>query len=366
MATSALSFGMQVTGRSHVASVSCRLRTARCGFTLVELLVVIAIIGALIALLLPAVQSARETARRTQCNNNLKQIGLAVLNFESSTGWLPPAGAYGPFHEAVRWSSSHWRLELRSGTNHSWLARILPQLELQTLYDQFDPAVHVAKNLSQPQAKQPAMLLCPSDDGRGRFFAWSEPDSEQTYPFGKSNYAGFVSPFHIDDLYTYGALKLYGQKLKDITDGVSRTALASEVRTRDHDRDQRGVWALPWSGSSLLSFDAHPTWYGNADKEEAKGDFNFSGATLGQTQLPNSKTPDVLYECPDPAGEQIERMPCTDTPGYISAAPRSNHQGGVNSAYLDGSIHFLRDDIDEHVMAYLIAINDGQASEVPE
>jgi prepilin-type N-terminal cleavage/methylation domain-containing protein len=336
------------------------------GFTLVELLVSIAIIGTLIALLLPAVQAARETARRTQCANNLKQIGLAVVNFESSTGWLPPAGAYGPFHEAVRFHSSHWRLDLQSGTNHSWMARILPQLELQTLYDQFDPAVHVAKNLSQPQAQQPEVFLCPSDEARGRYFTWSRSDSDQTYPFGKSNYAGFVSPFHIDDLYTYGALKLYGQKLKDVTDGVSRTVAASEVRTRDHDLDQRGVWALAWSGSSLLSFDAHPTWYGKAPKEEAMGAFDFDGASLGQTQVPNGKVPDVLYECPDPVAEQIERMPCTKSPGYISAAPRSNHQEGVNSVYLDGSVHFLRNEIDEHVMAYLIAINDEQASDTPE
>jgi prepilin-type N-terminal cleavage/methylation domain-containing protein/prepilin-type processing-associated H-X9-DG protein len=341
-------------------------RRAWSAFTLVELLVSIAIIGTLVALLLPAVQAARESGRRMQCANNLKQIGLGVLNFETSTGWLPPAGAYGPIHEAVRWNSAHWRLELRSGTNHSWLARILPQLELQTLYDQFDVKVHVAKNLSQPQAQQPETLLCPSDDARGRHFAWSEPDSERTYPFGKSNYAGFVGPFHIDDLYTFGALNLYGQRLKDVTDGVSRTALASEVRTRDHDRDQRGVWALPWSGSSLLSFDAHPTWYGRLQEADPPGNFDFSNASLGQTQVPNSKTPDVLYECPDLAAEQIERMPCTDSRGYISAAPRSNHQNGVNSVYLDGSVHFLHNDIDEHVMAYLIAISDGQESVVPE
>jgi prepilin-type N-terminal cleavage/methylation domain-containing protein len=349
-------------GSAVTARGACLLH----GFTLVELLVVIAITGALIAMLLPAVQAARETARRTQCANNLKQIGLAVLNFESATAYLPPAGAFGPFHEAVRWHSSHWRLDLRSGTNHSWIARILPQMELQTLYDQFDHETHVAKNLSQPQAQQPPTLLCPSDRTSGRIYTWIDPEGSETHTFGKGNYAGFVSPFHIDDLYTYGALKLYGQKLKDVTDGVSRTLLASEVRTRDNDRDQRGTWALPWSGATLLSFDAHPTWYGRTKKDETVGDFDFAGASLGQTQVPNATIPDVLYECPDPVGEQIERMPCTDSSGYTSAAPRSSHSGGVNSVYLDGSIHFLSDEIDEHVMAYLVAINDGQVSESPQ
>jgi prepilin-type N-terminal cleavage/methylation domain-containing protein len=336
-----------------------RSRTA--GFTLVELLVSIAIIGVLVALLLPAVQAARESGRRMQCANNLKQIGLGVLNFESANRFLVPAGAYGPWQGAVRFAYGEWRIDLKSGTNHSWLARILPQLEQQALYEQFDRDTHVAKNLSQPQAQQPALLLCPSDNARGLMYGWNEAGSESSIPFAKANYAAFVSPFHIDDFYTYGAIRLYGQKLKDVTDGISNTVMASEVRTRENERDQRGAWALPWSGATLLSFDAHPSWYPLKDKNQPRdGEFDFSGASLGQTQVPNSKTPDVLYECPDLAGEQIERMPCTDNPGYMSAAPRSNHSGGVNSVYLDGSIHFLADDIDEHVMAYLVATSDGQ------
>jgi len=96
-------------------------RAAR-GFTLVELLVVIAIIGILIALLLPAVQSARESARRTQCANNLKQIGLALLNYETAQREFPPGG----LHTA------------QGGYGHSWWVRILPYIEQRAVYDKFD------------------------------------------------------------------------------------------------------------------------------------------------------------------------------------------------------------------------------------
>ena len=123
------------------------------GFTLVELLVVIAIIGILIALLLPAVQAAREAARRMQCTNNLKQIGLAMHNYHDSMKCLPFASAYnaGPFYQNV-------------GT---WAAFILPYLELQTHYDLFD-FTHPMKYDSDSTNKEAvttvvAVYLCPSD-----------------------------------------------------------------------------------------------------------------------------------------------------------------------------------------------------------
>ena len=135
------------------------------------------------------------------------------------------------------------------------------------------------------------------------------------------------------------------------------------MRTRDDEKDQRGAWALPWSGSTLLAFDAHPAWYPVSQSElgDPRDYFDFSEGSLGATQPPNGKNPDVLYDCPDLAGEQIEKMPCTVNAHYMSAAPRSNHMGGVNSAFLDGSVHFLSDDIDEATMAYLIATIDGRS-----
>jgi prepilin-type N-terminal cleavage/methylation domain-containing protein len=340
-------------------------------FTLVELLVVIAVIGVLVAMLLPAIQSAREAGRRVQCLNSVRQVALAVLDFEHINGKLPAAGRFGPLEDAMAYSPTalHMRVDLKAGTNHSWVVSVLPFMEQQVLYKQFDPARHVAANPERPQAAQPAALLCPSDDALGRMYGFRTSSEGETTPFGKANIAAFVSPFHIDDYDTAGAICLYGQELRQITDGTSRTVMLGEIRTRENERDQRGAWALPWSGASLLSVDAHPPWYplGQSESSNSRDSYTFdesSRGSTGFTQTPNSKQFDVLYECPDLAAEQLELMPCTNHPGYTSAAPRSKHPGGVTTAYLDGSGHFLRDDIDEIAFAYLVATADEQLRDV--
>ncbi len=336
----------------------------RAAFTLVELLVVIAIIGVLIALLLPAVQAAREAARRMQCESSSKQVGLAALNFEQSTARLPSAGIFDPPEMAAYDSmASHIRVNLKSGSNQSWVVALLPYLELQSLYAQFDLRRHVLANPGAPQAAQPAVLLCPSDDSLGRRYEALSATDGTPRLCGKGNYAAYVSPFHVDDVDTTGAIGLYGHELSQVVDGLSNTVAFAEVRTRDNVRDQRGAWALPWTGATLLAFDAHPTWYplDPDDAGESRGPYVFGDVSLGYTQVPNSKQVDVLYECPDLAGEQLDRMPCTNNPWYSSAAPRSSHIGGVVSTYLDGSVHFLADSIDEKLMAYLVAIDDEHA-----
>ena len=341
----------------------------RIGFTLVELLVVIAIIGVLVSLLLPAVQAARESARRTQCSSRIKQLSLAVLNYESTEGWLPAAGAYAPPTESVYSviNENDLRVDLVSGKNTSWIVEVLPFLEETALYDQFEIETHVTANPGQPQSTQPAMLMCPSDDSRGRFFRSPEDWGEGPVDFGKGNYAAYASPYHTDAFYFAGPIAHFGSRLRQVTDGLTTTVLLGEVRTLDFVTDQRGAWALPWSGASLLAFDLHGSTADGKSFPTERDTYVPNPRSLGVTQPPNSPQPDVLYQCVDTVTEVVAGLPCTDTWegrfGYISAAPRSLHPGGVNVAFLDGHVAFIPDSVDEISMLNMIRMNDGEIVE---
>jgi len=145
-------------------------RYAKRGFTLVELLVVIAIIGILVSLLLPAVQAAREAARRTQCLNNVKQLGLAVLNYESSHGRCPPGAVPSLPWETLRdrcrvdLTKCKWDIKTDAAFGHngaSWMLFILPFIEQQALYDGWDFTKNVSKNELLAR-KDIATYYCPT------------------------------------------------------------------------------------------------------------------------------------------------------------------------------------------------------------
>ena len=336
------------------------LRRPLHGFTLVELLVVIAIIGMLISLLLPAVQSAREAARRLQCTSNLKQIALAMQLYESAHGVLPASGIVARGEELYPTNKVlAARFYPRTGKMFSWAVLILPQMGQQTLHDQFNFDVGILQQTGEPFAAHISTMSCPSDAAIGRFFA--HDDLTEGRRFAKGNYAAYVSPYHVEhQKRAPGAIIQYGQKLSNITDGISSTIMLAEVRTRQHENDQRGVWALPWNGSSLLAQDMHPADFYNAGTTEYSDNF------FGQTLTPNSQGPssDMLDNCPDAAGAQMEQMPCAlyvkyTTAGWYGAASRSMHPNGVNVAYVDGHVDFITDDINELTLAYLILIHDG-------
>ncbi|MGI9455501.1 MAG: DUF1559 domain-containing protein, partial [Aeoliella sp.] len=123
----------------------------------------------------------------------------------------------------------------------------------------------------------------------------------------------------------------------------------------------------PWAGSTLLSMDFHPEYYGPTRRDDPPNDYIFeaNSGSLGLTQVPNGSHPDVLYECVNESSAQLEGMPCNAAfNGYISAAPRSMHTGGVTAGFVDGHVEFLSEDVDEFVMLYLIGVSDGQV--IPE
>ena len=328
------------------------------GFTLVELLVVIAIIGVLIALLLPAVQAAREAARRLQCQNNLHNLALAVLNYETQQGGLPQS------NDAPLSGANLNKISQRAGTQISWIVRILPQMEQQALFDQFDLTVNATQqNLnSAPQEAQPAAIACPSDQALGRLF---KSRLTATRSFGKGNYAAYASPEHAEcQAVAMGAMIYEPQPLSRITDGTSNTLMLAEIRTRDEERDSRGAWAIGWVGSSVLAVDMHgttsnvricnqnpaPTYIPNP----IWSDF----ALLPNSGVSPNLPRDDLYECRDSAEADLEGMPCW-VRGDTTAAPRSLHVGGVNGANVDGSVRWVSNEIEPVILGSLVCINDG-------
>jgi prepilin-type N-terminal cleavage/methylation domain-containing protein/prepilin-type processing-associated H-X9-DG protein len=350
------------SGVSHRRySASSNRPPCRSGFTLVELLVVIAIIGVVVSLLLPAVQAAREAARRIQCQNHLKQMALAVTNYADTLRVYPASAIV---------DTTQRKYDPKSGTMLSWMVLILPYAEQGNLHQQFDfGASALAQSSAEPQAAQPAVFLCPSDQAKGRFLQDGRLTAGKRV--GKGNYAAWVSPYHVEFQARFrAALTSHRPHTHGVFsgEGTSATLMLSEVLTRNRPQDERGAWAIGWNGASQLAFDLH-----DAGKVELAGaGYNPDVTHLGSSQPPNNQGPnlDVLYECVAPAEAQLQRMPCntweeSGSLDYFSSAPRSRHPGGVNVAYVDGHVSFLPDQVDQVTMAFLISIEDGMAVQLP-
>ena len=338
------------------------MRRNRRGFTLIELLVVIAIIAVLIALLLPAVQSAREAARRAQCLNNLKQLGLAVHNYVSSNNVLPLQTMY-PASADVSW-----------GWSYGWPLALLSGLEQQPLFNALNFSTGFFGNSPTPNFAslgnttvgytQLSALLCPSDGTRQRPGA----------PYGMTNYVGNMGGPGVISLWTgtivpnaffsgsWGDSQNFGPVgIEQIRDGTSNTALFSErlvginggpaVRLDSSDA-KRAIFnvssgggrstgaagavaflaacrALPGRTLSLNSAGNGQYWMASYPYHVAINGYTHFGS-------PNQ------ISCQNPGTEIFGSWLTFVGPSH-SAPPSSNHPGGVNTAFADGSVKFVKD-----------------------
>ncbi len=347
-----------------------RLRRHRGGFTLIELLVVIAIIAVLIALLLPAVQAAREAARRAQCTNNLKQLGLAVQNYISTNSTFPLMVMPPPVYLGGPWNNSH-----------TWYSAILGFMEQQQIFNAIN--FNVPPDPTEPSSPglgvanltaggtQVATFLCPSESQTTPLYSYGN------FSFYLANYVGnFGGPAQIQPYsgtmipvwdIEFNYMQVVGPaRLASVTDGTSNTALFSER-----------LVSLPWNGwppqtIPAGSQDARRFAYmgtaGAAAKSGMAGALTFAkacqaipgtqpeyyndGCMMGQRGFIGFSL-DLSYTSYNHVGPP-NSVPCINPAmGYSwacidpssSAPASSNHPGGANVAFSDGSVHFLKNTV---------------------
>jgi prepilin-type N-terminal cleavage/methylation domain-containing protein len=323
-----------------MSNVSRNRWPARAGFTLVELLVVIAIIGILIGMLLPAVQQVRETARRSACSNNLKQIALAVHNYESTFGSLPAS----------------WLTAGTSIDGWSAQAQILPFLEQVNVYDKIDfklnyganPPINIDGVTLPISAARISTYLCPSElKDEPRF---DSSGNREHYPL---NYAANAGEWFIYDPVTkkFGnGVIVANQKLKmgSIYDGTSNTLLFGEVKGYTpyfRDANDTGVLPIPTDSNAMISIggnfktnSGHTEWVDGRVHQSS-----FTSVFTPNTPVPHTDVGGVVYDV-DWTNHREGKTPLVKT--FAAVTSRSYHPGGVNSSRVDGSVRFETDRID--------------------
>jgi len=338
------------------------------GFTLIELLVVIAIIAILIALLLPAVQQAREAARRTQCKNNLKQIGLALHNYESTFSTFPMG-------DCAR-NSTAGGGEIPQLSVHAY---ILPYIEGGNNYATFDFNSQTNGNPANAQARIQFIpsYHCPSDPGPNRSLIASLIDASSAnymqcmgshadhfgsliYPAATPNASSPIRPrtqYH----------GVFGRNSKtriaDITDGTSNTALFGEIKKGPNGTGSLAAVPAGDKRDFMVATNVAATWTGNdllrppaACENRATTAWLYRGlqyyrGLLVATYYNHTLPPNARFR---------DCVTSTTYQGHLAA--RSYHVGGAQICLADGSVRFVSENIDSNVWSGVGTISNGEVS----
>jgi prepilin-type N-terminal cleavage/methylation domain-containing protein len=348
------------------------------GFTLVELLVVIAIIGVLVALLLPAIQAAREAARRSQCTNNIRQLSLAMLNFESVNRGLPHLAKYfcdkgsnvlqdnpgcpNGYDGDLAGNVGGW------WDDHGWYVPVMPYIEQNAVKNTGNPKLSLSSAINRPARTAFISLhACPSDIGIQRNEwgddRWARVRTNYVVNAGNTVFGQFdlwanACPGAAGTTCLFGGAPFipfeYGSLAK-ISDGTANTLMMAEIKV-------------------LPEFDVNGTWGGPlSDTTTALGGQCFTGWTT-----PNGAQPDTIGRMwldpeiylsngiPSPirAPGIFRANPGKGQPNepayWQSQVPRSHHVGGVNASRCDGSVKYYSDSIDPYTWNALSSAAGGE------
>ncbi|MFK7737195.1 MAG: DUF1559 domain-containing protein [Pirellulaceae bacterium] len=339
--------------------------TTKSGFTLVELLVVIAIIGILVGLLLPAVQSAREAARRMQCQNNLKQMGLALLNYESAYRRFPMAMMSHPERNCA--SGPECGSSPYDDDGFGWQSKILPFIEQTNLYNQLQSIVLPSGN-RLPYGTYGALEIWADEAGRGVPIPGGEtelsfylcpssalptrcPDfftvpgattgtptnRDQGVGYGTTSYktAGGSCFGDFGFMHKYNETPEGGRKIGQVTDGTSNTLAVVESSY------VTGATSVRWGGSATPdnpgAVQDWPIWLGGPGTDEAVRTNGRTTRPINAFTSPNNMFDSIGDDC-----------------------AFSYHTGGAQVVFVDGSVHFLSENLDMGTYCNLHDIRDGQ------